>query len=125
MPNSLNCRPVLFGKEPPHDWCYYYEKAELARQIGAWETVAALGDEARAQGFIPGDALEWLPFIEAYVITGDYQSAREISMIAYKDDSRPRKGLCHTWKRIQANGQGKLEVENLASEILEKFGCPP
>ena len=125
MLNRLKCPSALFGKEPPHDWCYYFEKAELARQIGDWETVAALGDEARAQGFIPGDALEWLPFIEGYVITGDYQSAREISMMAYKDDSRPRKGLCYTWKRIQANGQGKVEVENLASEMLEIFGCPP
>jgi len=115
----------LFGKEPSHTWCYHYEKAELARQIGAWETVVLLGDEVRTQGFVPGDALEWLPFIEGYVITGDTQTARELSILAYEDDSRPRKGLCYTWKRIQANGQGKIEVENLASEMLEKFDCPP
>lgn len=113
----------LFGKEPPHDWCYYFEKAELARQIGDWKTVVALGDEARAHGFVPGDALEWLPFIEGYLITSDYQTAREISILAYKDDSRPRKGLCHTWKRIQANGQGQMEVEILAFELLQKFEC--
>jgi hypothetical protein len=115
----------LFGKEPPHTWCYYYEKAELARQVGDWETVAALGDQARAQGFVPGDALEWLPFIEGYVITGDYRTARELSILAYQDDSRPRKGLCHAWQRIQSNGQGITEVENLASEMLETFTCAP
>jgi len=32
----------IFGKEPPHTWCYYYEKAELARQAGDWEQVAKL-----------------------------------------------------------------------------------
>jgi hypothetical protein len=116
---------ALFGKEPKHTWCYYYEKAELARQVGDWETVVTLGNEAREKGFAPGDALEWLPFIEGYVIKGDTKSAREISIMAYEDDSRPRKGLCHTWKRIQANGQGKVEVENLASEMLVSFGCPP
>jgi hypothetical protein len=116
---------ALFGKEPPHTWCYYYEKAELARQEGDWESVAALGDEARAQGYLPGDALEWLPFIEGYVLTGDYKAAREISILAYQDDSRPRKGLCYTWQRIRDNGQGKAEIENLASEMLEKFACAP
>jgi len=116
---------ALFGVEPPHTWCYYYEKAELARQVGNWETVAALGNQARAQGYIPGDALEWLPFIEGYVITGDYEMAREISILAYQDDSRPRKGLCHTWQRIQVNGKGIVEVENLASEMLDMFACAP
>lgn len=114
----------LFGKEPPHEWCYYFEKAELARQVGDWNRIVALGNEARAQGFLPGDALEWLPFIEGYVITGDYQSARELSILAFQDDSRPRKGLCYTWKRIQTNGQGWEEVEGLSSEMLEKFDCP-
>jgi len=116
MPRSL------FGKDPQHTWCYYYTKAELARQMGDWEHVMELGNEARAKGFVPGDALEWLPFIEGYVITGDYQTARELSILAYQDDSRPRKGLCHTWKRIQ---QEREESASLAVEMLEKFECPP
>lgn len=116
---------ALFGVEPPHTWCYFYEMAELARQGGDWESVAALGNQARAQGFAPGDALEWLPFIEGYVLTGDYKAARELSLVAYQDDSRPRKGLCHTWQRIHDNGQGTEEVEKLASEMLEKFACSP
>ncbi|MFZ5911968.1 MAG: hypothetical protein ACOYYU_18325 [Chloroflexota bacterium] len=115
--------PALFGKEPPHTWCYYYEKAELARQAGDWKTVAALGDQARAQGLVPGDALEWLPFIEAYALTGDLDSAREISLLAYQDDSRPRKGLCYAWERIRAGNQGQAGIEDLASEMLATFQC--
>ena len=116
---------ALFGKEPPHGWCYYYEKAELAREIGAWDTVTSLGDEVRAQGLLPGDALEWLPFIEGYVISGDYEAAKELSILAYHDDSRPRKGLCYTWNRILTDRQGSVEVEKLAYEVLEKFECAP
>jgi len=115
----------LFGNEPEHTWCYYYEKAELARQVGDWETVTTLGNEARTQGFVPGDALEWLPFIEGYVITGDFKTARELSILAYQDDSRPRKGLCYTWERIRVNGQGQEDVENLATQMLEKINCAP
>jgi hypothetical protein len=114
---------ALFGKEPSHTWCYYYEKAELARQVGDWERVATLGNEARQQNLAPGDALEWLPFIEAYAITGNDQAARDLSILAYQDDSRPRKGLCYTWQRIQTNdGKG---IAQLASEMLEEFGCTP
>jgi hypothetical protein len=116
---------ALFGVEPPHTWCYYFEKAELARQVGDWQTVTKLGDEARAQGLVPGDALEWLPFIEGYVVTGNYQTAQDLSSLAYQDDSRPRKGLCYTWQRIQANEQGNAEAEDLASQMLKKFECAP
>jgi hypothetical protein len=115
----------LFGKEPAHEWCYYYTKAELARQVGDWETVVELGNQARAQGFVPGDALEWLPFIEGYVVTGEYQSARDLSILAYQDDSRPRKGLCYTWKRIQASGKGQEDSQDLSEDMLAKFDCPP
>ena len=43
--------PMLFGPEPPHTWCYYFQKADLARQRGDWDEVARLGDEARELGF--------------------------------------------------------------------------
>jgi hypothetical protein len=59
------------------------------------------------------------------VITGNFQTARELSILAYQDDSRPRKGLCYMWNRIQANEQGNVEAEELASEMLEKFECVP
>ena len=116
---------ALFGAEPAHEWCYYFEKAELARQVGDWETVTALGDEARRLGYAPGDALEWLPFIEGYVIKGDDQLARELSITAFNDDSRPRKGLCYTWKRIQSDQIEQAGDGGLAVEMLEKFDCGP
>lgn len=65
----------IFGQEPPHDWCYYYQKASLAVQRGEYESAAGLGDQARAAGFAPADPVEWLPFAEAYVYVGDYDSA--------------------------------------------------
>jgi len=60
----------IFGPEPEHAWCYYFEKAELASQMGDWETVVALGKEAAALSFSPTDPVEWTPFLRAYVATG-------------------------------------------------------
>ena len=72
----------IFGEEPEHGWCYYFQKADLAAQLGDWERVAALGDEAIALSFSPEDRVEWLPFLKAYAITGNAdqleQTARRV-----------------------------------------------
>jgi hypothetical protein len=60
----------LFGAEPAHGWCYYYQKVALARQAGDWKSVAALGEKALAEGFYPSDKIEWMPFLQAYVSLG-------------------------------------------------------
>ena len=77
------------------------------------------------KGYNTGDMLEWLPFIEGYAITGDLKSAREISIEAFYDDSRPRKGLCHTWTRIRENNPGDEALMQLSYEMLETFQCAP
>lgn len=112
---------ALFGAEPAHEWCYFYEKAELARQKGDWEGVAALGQEAEQLGFTPTDPFEWLPFIEAYAQTGELQSAEELSHQAFAEDSGVRRGLCQIWERIE-NG-GRAGVRARAGELLSTFGC--
>ncbi len=61
---------AAFGLEPPHGWCYYYEKASLARQQENWQAVAQLGDEAISKGLSPSDQIEWLPFLQAYAVLG-------------------------------------------------------
>ena len=40
----------MFGSEPPHLWCYYFEKADLARQLQDWQSVLQLEKQARARG---------------------------------------------------------------------------
>jgi len=59
--------PVIFGNEPQHGWCFYYEKASLATQQGDWKTVASLGDKALGLGLYPSDSIEWIPFLQAYI----------------------------------------------------------
>ncbi len=66
-----------FGTEPEHKWCYYYEKAELALQLGDWEEAASLGEEAIHLSFHPEDQSEWLPFLQAYAITGNQQRVKQ------------------------------------------------
>ena len=70
---------LIFGNEPPHEWCYYYQKADLARQQGDWQRVAELGNEAEKLGLHPNDQIELMPFLQAYAILGDQKQVKGIS----------------------------------------------
>ena len=50
--------PEIYGPEPAHGWCYYFEQAELAAQDGDWVRVAALGDKAFSLNHYPNDPVE-------------------------------------------------------------------
>jgi hypothetical protein len=71
----------LFGPEPARDWCYYFQKADLARQMGDWEQVAQLYDEAKKLELTPNDQIELIPFLQAYAFLGDEQKVKQISSI--------------------------------------------
>jgi hypothetical protein len=120
---SSPAQPEFISK-PEHDWCYYFTKAELAYQMGDMKKVIALGEEAMAIGKSTGDPNEWLVFIEAYAITGDFDTAEKLSetMLSQdRSDARVNRGLCVLWKRIQANGPAGSEMK--AREMLSKFSC--
>jgi len=69
----------VFGTEPLHSWCFYYQKADLARQQGNWEEIAALAKQAARQELHPNDQIEWMPFLQAYAFLGDEKEVKQIS----------------------------------------------
>jgi hypothetical protein len=68
----------VFGREPDHSWCYYFQKADLARQLRDWPEVTRMADEARRLGFAPADPTEWLPLWEGYLQTGQQAEANQL-----------------------------------------------
>jgi hypothetical protein len=93
----------IFGREPEHNWCYYYQKASLAEQDENWAEVAALADEARSEhGYHPHDQLfstmqEWLVFVEGYAKNGSVEEAKELSTLIYERDTATANQLCVIW----------------------------
>lgn len=83
----------IFGREPAHGWCYYYQKAELARQRKDWEEVARLGDEATRLALQPADVSEWMPFYEAYARLGQIEAANAMASAIRRNDA-VRRDLC-------------------------------
>jgi hypothetical protein len=111
-----------FLSEPEHKWCYYFAKAELARQQGQWDQVIALMDEARSLGYEPENLFEWLTYIEAQALTGNIQVAERLSSDILKQDKGIQRGMCETWKQVQSAGVGS-ETETRVAQILSTFEC--
>jgi hypothetical protein len=111
--------PSMLGTEPARGWCYFYEKAELARQRGDWAEVAQLGGQAFKQGLAPEEAYEWLPFIEADARTGSLEQAEKLSLKVAKENPVLVAGLCELWSRVRADGIGTTE------ELLSQLKCQP
>jgi hypothetical protein len=113
----------LFGPEPEHGWCYFYEKADLARQIGDWETATALGDEAQAQGLAPATGMEWVPFMEGYANTGEWQKALQINEKALEETNNMEKYLCRAWDRIDRSSQQTNEKVAAVQAARIRLDC--
>ncbi len=112
----------VFGPEPPPSWCYYYAKAELARQRGDWPEAARLGDEAAARGFRPSVPVEYLPFIESYARIGQIEQAESLSKTALQTASM-RKGVCAAWQRVIEKQPLDEGLSSKAMEIMGELGC--
>ncbi len=89
----------IFGSEPAHRWCYYYEKVELARQVGNWEEIVRLTDQSIGQGLKPDDPAEYLPFIEGHVQFGLWEDAYQLSQRVDRMSPALRPALCSIWRR--------------------------
>jgi hypothetical protein len=102
--------PETFGKEPKHQWCYYFEKAELARQSKNWGAIIALSNQSIHKGYRPKDPIEYLPFIEAYAQVRSLDDAFQLTESAYADSIAVRPALCAAWQRANLNLGGISET---------------
>ncbi len=96
VPSATSPTPpsAVFGAEPDHNWCYYYQKASLARQMGDWEQVIKLYKEAKKAGFETDDKAEMIPYLEALVNVGNYEDARTLYSKELKGNAAMRLPLC-------------------------------
>jgi hypothetical protein len=127
LTDSPEGQPVptqIFGNEPAHTWCYYYEKADLARQYQDWSEVVALWDQAVQKGYEPGNGVEYLPFIEGFAHLGDWETAEQMTHTAEGMTRVMAPSLCDTWGRIQVDTQISTEGRDTINRLSEELQCP-
>jgi len=114
----------LFGPAPELSWCYYFEKADLARQQGDWQQVVALGDVAFNLDDSPNHASERIPFIQGYAFTDRWDRAVELSVETITINKFMKPMLCSIWNDIYKNTASSEERENAIVNIKESVSCP-
>ena len=107
-PNNWRTPTRIFGPETDNSWCYFYEKADMARQLKDWKKAAALGEEALQGNFSPlspgsNAPHEWLPFIEAFARLGFWDKAAGLSTEAGQMGPEHHKILWQLWERLQSS----------------------
>jgi hypothetical protein len=120
--NEVATTPLgfVFGAEPVRGWCYLYQKAELARQLGDWVSVADLGAEAANLGLIPADPIEWMPFLQAYAYLDETEKVESLAA-QFKDDAFHKEQFCENLSRMGENGYPlKVEIQSKVNELFCK-----
>ncbi len=110
----------LYQPEPEHNWCYFFEKADLARQEMNWNEVRRLGDIAFSLDDKPNDPAERMPFIEGYAHLENWQNAIDLTQQSAQISPLMHPVLCQLWRRIdqetlpsREHSQAVQMIENL------------
>ena len=110
----------VFGEEPAHAWCYYFEKASLAAQEEDWERVVWLYTVAEDQDLKANYGIEWLPLLDAYLRLKDWNSALDLSARIHRMHARNDAMVCTSWVSIALDDAG---AQPYLEEAIETARC--
>ena len=114
---------TLFGEEPSHDWCYFYEKAELARQQSDWEKVVKLYNQAQKAGVSAAMPVENLPFIEGFAIVGETNTALKLTDLTLKSQKELCPAIYSLWDRVLHTSSTQALNASQINERIHQSGC--
>ncbi len=84
--SSITPPSKIFGLEPPRTWCYFFQKASLARQLKDWGSVYQITQVVLQKNLRPKDTNEWLPFLEGLIVSKKYSLAENLIRIALENE---------------------------------------
>jgi hypothetical protein len=115
----------FFSPEPEHDWCYYFEKAELARQTNDWLGIVSLGEQAFKldKEFTRETASELTPFVVGYARAGHWEKAVELSLQAYRAAEKTKNMLCQAWYNLRETTPADPDREAALAKIENNIQC--
>jgi hypothetical protein len=119
--------PSIFGSEPAHNWCYDFEKADLARQQSDWAQVAKIANHAlktKPRLYEP-NAPELVTYILGYAHTGQWKKAQELSMEAMQINVQMKDMLCYNWRQIGLYTQKDAGQQAAIAAINSQLRCSP
>ena len=105
----------------PENWCAYFQKAELAEQLGDWSEILQIWKSAQKLNLSPTYGAEYLPFIRANLAIQNFAEAQALTEAANHATSSQamRQTLCRPWLALRETGAGPR------SEVTDLLKCQP
>ncbi len=113
----------IIGHEPEHRWCYYFQKADLARQNQHWQEVIDVMAEASRLGFSPAAGSELLPLLDAHLHLQQWNQAVTVvhQILAIPGKTGP--AVCALVDQFEKN-QPSLIPGEVSGQIRLAAECP-
>jgi len=110
----------VLGSEPFHDWCYYFEKADLARQSQDYTQIVILFNQANQKGLSSKNGSEYYPFIEALARTGNWDDAAKLTL-KWQPITSPalQNGMCSLWQELSKS----YPKESTPAKVISSLNC--
>ncbi|MCG2787309.1 MAG: hypothetical protein L6461_19650 [Anaerolineae bacterium] len=110
----------ILHKQPHPEWCYYYQKADLAAQIGDWKEVDRLWQEAQNNFLKPKNGQEFFPFIQSYLKLKNFSVALKLTREATRLSQGMSSILCDPWKQALASSSTEE-----SAKAIQHLKCGP
>lgn len=109
--------------ENPASWCFHYQRADLARQMGDWEQVVFFWELAERGGYAPGHGFEYIPFIQGYAHLGNWNQALTLTKQSHRVSANMKTILCPVWEGLNTEIPQSAEGDSAIGEAMELLGC--
>jgi hypothetical protein len=114
---------AIYGKENRQTWCYYFEKADLARQYNQWDEVVRLWKEASSLNLKTENGFEYIPFIEGFGHQENWEQVRFLTKSANKITAALEPSLCAMLDRISATTSPSQQRDDTIKNLKGYLKC--
>lgn len=113
----------IYGKTDTDTWCYYFQKADLARQFGQWDEIIGLWNDAQDAGHRPDNGFEYIPFIEGLGHTGDWEQVITLTKFSRRITAGLEPSLCSALDRLAKNAPASSKRDETIKNLKEDLKC--
>jgi len=113
----------IYGKISTNTWCYYFEKADLARQYEEWDEVVRLWNEAQSNSQRADNGFEYIPFIEGFGHLEDWEQVKDLTRFSYKVTAGLEPSLCTALDRLAETAPASQARDESIKNLKDDLKC--
>ncbi len=113
----------IYGKLNNNTWCYFFEKADLARQYQEWQEVTNLWQQAQSLDIEANNGYEMVPFIEGYAHLEDWKTVKLLVKSADKITASLEPTLCPLLDQLREQTPPSADRDPTIDDLKSDLRC--